>query len=76
MILFNMDVPEDRATYHIDGYGRVRWYNCGRYPTYSFAARTEKLREANIAFSLLFGAAPGTAMGRTACFWRNVSVKG
>ena len=43
MILFDMEVPQDRATYHIDTYGRVRWYNCGRYPTYSFAARTEKL---------------------------------
>ena len=41
MILFNVDVPRERRTYHIDGYGRVRWYNCGRYPTFSFAARTE-----------------------------------
>ena len=32
MILFDMEVPQDRATYHIDTYGRVRWYNCGRYP--------------------------------------------
>ena len=55
MILFDMEVPQDRATYHIDTYGRVRWYNCGRYPTYSFAARTEKLHEANVTFSLLFG---------------------
>ena len=46
MILFNMDVPKDRATYHNEGYGRVRWYNCGRYPTYSFAARREKLHQA------------------------------
>ena len=68
MILFNMDVPEDRATYHIDGYGRVRWYNCGRYPTYSFAARTEKLREANIAFSLLFGGGARYSNGEDSLF--------
>ena len=31
MILFNVDVPKERRTYHIDSYGRVRWYSCGRY---------------------------------------------
>ena len=76
MILFNMDVPEDRATYHIDGYGRVRWYNCGRYPTYSFAARTEKLREANIAFSLLFGGGARYSNGEDSLFLAECIRKG
>lgn len=76
MILFNMDVPEDRATYHIDGYGRVRWYNCGRYPTYSFAARTEKLREANIAFSLLFGGGARYSNGEDSLFLAECISKG
>lgn len=76
MILFNMDVPEDRATYHIDGYGRVRWYNCGRYPTYSFSARTEKLREANIAFSLLFGGGARYSNGEDSLFLAECIRKG
>ena len=54
MLLFNMDVEADRATYHIEKEHRVRFYNSGRYPTYSFAIRREKLHKANITFSLLF----------------------
>lgn len=37
MLLFNVEVCQARRTYHIDAYGRVRLYNCGRYPAYSFA---------------------------------------
>ena len=76
MILFNMDVPADRATYHIDGYGRVRWYNCGRYPTYSFAARTEKLRQANVSFSLLFGGGAKYSNGEDSLFLSDCLGKG
>ena len=76
MILFNMDVPADRATYHISGYGRVRWYNCGRYPTYSFAARTEKLRQANVAFSLLFGGGAKYSNGEDSLFLSDCLKKG
>lgn len=68
MLLFNMDVPADRATYHIREFGRVRWYNCGRYPTYSFAARTEKLRQANVSFSLLFGGGARYSNGEDSLF--------
>ena len=39
MILFNVDVAEERKTYQIDAPSRVRFYNCGRYPTYSMADR-------------------------------------
>ena len=76
MILFNMDVPRERATYHIDGYGRVRWYNCGRYPTYSFAARTEKLHEANVTFSLLFGGGAKYSNGEDSLFLAECIRKG
>lgn len=74
MILFDMEVPRDRATYHIDTYGRVRWYNCGRYPTYSFAARTEKLHEANVTFSLLFGGGARYSNGEDSLFLDRKSV--
>lgn len=76
MILFDMEVPQDRATYHIDTYGRVRWYNCGRYPTYSFAARTEKLHEANVTFSLLFGGGARYSNGEDSLFLAECIRKG
>ncbi len=76
MILFNMKVPADRATYHIGAFGRVRWYNCGRYPTYSFAARTEKLRQANVAFSLLFGGGARYSNGEDSLFLSDCLRKG
>ena len=76
MILFNVDVPKERQTYHIDGYGRVRWYNCGRYPTFSFAARTEKLHEAGVTFSLLFGGGAKYSNGEDSLFLAQCIRKG
>lgn len=76
MILFNMDVPKDRATYHNEGYGRVRWYNCGRYPTYSFAARREKLHQAGVTYSLLFGGGARYSNGEDSLFLADCIRKG
>lgn len=55
MILVNVKASEGRETYHIDAPSRVRRYNCGRYPTYSFSCRRESVIKANVTFSLLFG---------------------
>jgi glycosyltransferase involved in cell wall biosynthesis len=55
VILFNVAVDERRWTYWNKAYKRVRWYNYGRYPAYSIAARTERLHEMGVTFSLLFG---------------------
>ena len=76
MILFNMDVCEERRTYHITDYGRVHQYNCGRYPTYSFAVRTEKLHAAGITFSLLFGGGARYSNGEDSLFLRECLSKG
>lgn len=76
MILFNLDVPEERRTYHNENYGRVRWYNCGRYPTYSFAARTEALHRANMSFSLLFGGGARYSNGEDSLFLAECIRKG
>ena len=76
MILFNVEVPKERRTYHIDGYGRVRWYNCGRYPTFSFAARTKKLHEAGVTFSLLFGGGAKYSNGEDSLFLKEFIEKG
>ena len=71
MLLFNMRVGASRATYHIEKYGRVRWYNSGRYPTYSFAVRREKLHRNNITFSLLFGGGAKYSNGEDSLFLRD-----
>lgn len=71
MLLFNMRVGASRATYHTETYGRVRWYNSGRYPTYSFAVRREKIHRNNITFSLLFGGGARYSNGEDSLFLRD-----
>lgn len=71
MLLFNVRVGASRATYHIERYGRIRWYNSGRYPTYSFAVRREKLHRNNITFSLLFGGGAKYSNGEDSLFLRD-----
>lgn len=75
-ILFNMDVAADRATYHTETETEVKWYNCGRYPTYSFAIRREKLHRYNITFSLLFGGGAKYSNGEDSIFIRDCLKKG
>lgn len=76
MLLFNMKVEEDRATYHIEKEHRVHFYNSGRYPTYSFAIRREKLHKANITFSLLFGGGAKYSNGEDSLFLLECLKKG
>lgn len=76
LLLFNMQVDEDRATYHIEKEHRVRFYNSGRYPTYSFAVRREKLHKANITFSLLFGGGARYSNGEDSLFLMECLKKG
>ena len=75
-LLFNMDVEESRATYHTETETLVKWYNCGRYPTYSFAVRREKLHRNNITFSLLFGGGAKYSNGEDSIFIRDCLKKG
>lgn len=70
-LLFNMRVGEARATYHTDKFHRVHIWNAGRYPTYSFAVRRDKLWAANIAFSLLFGGGAKYSNGEDSLFLRD-----
>jgi len=76
MILFNFDVVEERATYHIGNEHKITRLNCGRYPTYSFAVRREKLHKANITFSLLFGGGAKYSNGEDSLFIRECIRKG
>ena len=76
MLVFNVQAAAGRETYHNDTFGRVRWYNCGRYPTYSFAARREKLHKKNITFSLLFGGGAKYCAGEDSLFIAECIRKG
>lgn len=71
MLLFNVKASEGRETYHTESYGRVRWYNSGRYPTYSFAVKRECLHRNNITFSLLFGGGARYSNGEDSLFLRD-----
>ena len=68
VITFNFRVDESRATYHNAGERRIRWYNYGRYPTYSVAARLSALRKSNVSFSLLFGGGARYSNGEDSLF--------
>ncbi|MDD3660756.1 MAG: glycosyltransferase family A protein [Lachnospiraceae bacterium] len=70
MLLFNFDVIEERKTYDTTEFKRVRTYNCGRYPTFSFAVRREKLHRFNITYSLLFGGGARYSNGEDSLFIR------
>lgn len=71
MLLFNVQASEGRETYCTQSFGRVRWYNCGRYPTYSFAVKRERIHNNNITFSLLFGGGAKYSNGEDSLFIRD-----
>ena len=76
MILFNVKVAPSRRTYWNEKEKRVRWYNYGRYPAYSIAARTESLHRANVGFSLLFGGGARYSNGEDSLFLRDCLRQG
>lgn len=76
VLVFNVQAAQGRETYHNSSFGRVRWFNCGRYPTYSFAARTEKLHKKNITFSMLFGGGAKYCAGEDSLFIAECIRKG
>lgn len=76
MILFNVTVEEPRRTYHITQRKRVRWYNCGRYGSVSFAVRRESLLASGVMFSLLFGGGARYGNGEDSLFLKEFMDKG
>lgn len=76
MLLFNVQAMPGRETYHIGEFGRVRSYNCGRYPTYSMAVKTEAVHKKNITFSLLFGGGAKYSNGEDSLFILECIKKG
>ncbi len=71
MLLFNVKAMAGRETYHTENYGRVHWYNSGRYPTYSFAVKRELVVKHNITFSLLFGGGAKYSNGEDSLFLKD-----
>lgn len=76
MILFYVKAAAGRETYTIEQEGRVRWYNCGRYPTYSFAVRTKRVHALNISFHLFFGGGAPYSNGEDSLFINECLKKG
>lgn len=76
MIVFNIEVGEERRTYHNTEKKRVRWYNCGRYGAVSFAVKREKLLESGVTFSLLFGGGAKYSAGEDSLFLKQFLDKG
>jgi glycosyltransferase involved in cell wall biosynthesis len=70
-LLFNLKVGEERATYYTKRYHRVHIWNAGRYPTYSFAIKRDKLHASHIAFSLLFGGGARYSNGEDSLFLKD-----
>lgn len=71
VLLFNVKVCEERRTYLNTDFHRVRWYNCGRYPAYAIAIKTEKMHRSNLTFSLLFGGGAKYSNGEDSLFLRD-----
>lgn len=76
MILFNIEVEEERRTYHITERKRVHWYNCGRYGAVSFAVRRSSLLSSGVTFSLLFGGGAKYSNGEDSLFLKEFMDKG
>jgi glycosyltransferase involved in cell wall biosynthesis len=68
ILLFNVKVCEERRTYWNDSVKKISWYNCGRYPAYSIAAKTTALKQSGVRFSLLFGGGAKYSNGEDSLF--------
>lgn len=75
-LLFNIRVGETRATYYTERFHRVHLWNAGRYPTYSFAVRRDKLHAAHITFHLWFGGGAKYSNGEDSLFLKDCIAYG
>lgn len=58
MIVFNVKIHnKDGSSFKVKANERVRWFNCLKYGTVTFAFRRKKIIKNNIYFSSLFGGA-------------------
>jgi len=77
IIVFNVpSTNPKRPSYMIPKKSRVRWFNCLRYGAVRIAIRTEKIRETNVSFSLLFGGGAKYSAGEDCLFIADCIKKG
>ena len=76
MMIFNIEIAEERRTYYNTKVRRIRWYNCGRYGAVSFAVRREKLFASGVTFSLLFGGGAKYSAGEDSLFLKQFMDRG
>ena len=77
MIVFNVPSRNpERATYMIPRKSRVRLFNSLRYGAVKMAVRTDKLKQKNIYFSLLFGGGAIYSSGEDSIFIYSVLRSG
>lgn len=77
IILFNVlsNNPE-RPNYIIKKQNKVKLYNCLRYGAVRIAIKTQKVKEANIYFSLMFGGGAKYSCGEDSLFLAQCISKG
>ncbi|EPD52349.1 hypothetical protein HMPREF1210_01702 [Paenisporosarcina sp. HGH0030] len=69
IILFNvLSENPDRPSFVISNIEEVKKYNCLKYGAVRIAAKTEKLKQANVYFSLLFGGGARYSSGEDSLF--------
>lgn len=77
VIIFNVpSTNAERPSYIIPKIKKVRWYNFLKYGAVRIAVRTEKLKQANIYFSLLFGGGAKYSCGEDSLFIGECIKKG
>ena len=76
LLLFNVEVCPERKTYWNEGFFRVKWYNCGRYPAYSIAVRKEALDRSKVKYSELFGGGAKYSNGEDSLFLKECADSG
>lgn len=77
VILFNvLSSNPERPTYKLIKHSRVRWYNCLKYGAVKIAVKVEKLKQANIYFSQLFGGGAKYGSGEDSLFVAECLKKG
>lgn len=77
LIFFNVPSTNiNRPTYIITKNKRVRWYNSMRFGAVNIAIRTDRVREENIYFSLLFGGGAKYSSGEDSLFIADCIRKG
>ena len=75
MLLFNVRQSEGRQTYENTGFGRIKWYNYGRYPAYAIGFRRDALLKSGVMFSLLFGGGARYSNGEDSLFLHDALKK-